>query len=258
MERIDKILSDCGLGTRSDVKKLIRKGLISVGDVVVTDPGAKISPETQTLYYNKEPLHYEQFLYYVLHKPAGVVSAVTDTRERTVMSCLKGVPVKNCSPVGRLDKDTEGLLLITNNGALSHNLLSPKKHIEKSYATLVKGTLPDDAATQFEKGIDIGDDTPTLPAKLLLPDTEDIFMPFSSHYQEVQQEYNESLLTPVLIVLHEGRYHQVKRMIQALGCEVVYLKRLSMGALSLDSQLKPGEFQQLTQKEIESIFTFSL
>ena len=258
MERIDKLLSDCGLGTRSDVKKLIRKGLIRVDDVVVTDPGARISPDTQTIYYNKEPLHYEQFLYYVLHKPAGVVSAVTDANERTVMSYVKGVPVKNCFPVGRLDKDTEGLLLITNNGALSHNLLSPKKHIEKCYAALVKETLPDDAAAQFAQGIAIGDDTPTLPAKLQLPDTEDIFKPFSSYYQEVRQKYNESLLTPVLIVLHEGRYHQVKRMIQALGCEVVYLKRLSMGALTLDSQLKPGEFQQLTQKEIERIFASSL
>ncbi len=171
----------------------------------------------------------------MLNKPAGVVSATRDPKEPTVLDLILDKRRKDLFPVGRLDKDTEGLLLITNDGALSHSLLSPRKHVDKTYYAKVEGLVTEEHVRLFAQGVDLGEEKPALPAVL-----------------EIQEAGETSL---VLVTLREGRYHQVKRMFQALGCEVRYLKRLSMGSLRLDESLKPGEYRKLTEEELENLKT---
>ena len=171
---------------------------------------------------------YQKYFYYMLHKPAGVVTAVRDHHDQTVLDLLVDAPGKDLSPVGRLDKDTEGLLLITNDGALAHRLLSPVKHVPKTYLVHTKKPVTSQMCEKLEAGVEIGDETPTAPAKTkLLSDTD----------------------CGLLLTITEGRFHQVKRMLQAVGNEVVYLKRLSMGALVLDETLSKGSWRALTEEE---------
>ena len=232
MERLDKYLADAGVGTRSEAKNVIRKGRVTVGGAKVTKPETKVSGDEPVCLdgqpLKKAPVH----VYYMLHKPAGVITATEDTREKTVMDLLpSGLPGLTPSrraklfPVGRLDKDTEGLLLVTDDGALAHALLSPAKHVEKEYYAEIEGQLCDDAEERFREGIDIGDEKKTLPAELIrLSDTQ------------------------VRIILHEGRFHQVKRMVEACGARVTYLKRLRMGALVLPDDLDKGEWRAVPQE----------
>lgn len=232
--RLDKFLCDMQLGTRSQVKEAIKKGLVSVNGVSAKSPDWKLDERQDTVTYMGETLIYRQFSYYMLHKPAGVVTATQDRRELTVMDLLHDARGKDLSPVGRLDKDTEGLLLITNDGELAHRLLSPGKHVEKTYYVGCSGILTADTVTLLENGVDIGDDALTQPAKVKLLSQSDC-----SYAME--------------LTITEGRFHQVKRMVQAVGGSVTYLKRLSMGTLSLDVGLPKGSYRPLTDQEISDL-----
>ncbi len=225
--RLDKFLCDQDLGTRSEVKTLLKKGWVTVNGCVQKSPDFKINPETDEVAYRGTVLQYQEFYYYMLHKPAGVITATEDSREKTVMSLLGDAYRKDLFPVGRLDKDTEGLLLITNDGELSHALLSPSKHVPKTYLAEVPGRLNPGQIEALERGVDIGDDKLTAPAKVETVDD-----------------------THIHLTIHEGRYHQVKRMLSAVGSRVLYLKRISFGKLALDASLEKGCYRALTEDEI--------
>ncbi len=226
--RLDKYLTSIGIGSRTQVKELIKKGKIKVNGTKILKPEHHIDESSDSVDFNGLNLEYHKFYYYMLNKPAGVLSAVSDKNCKTVIDLLN-VSVKNgLFPVGRLDKDTEGLLLITNNGELSHNLLSPNKHVDKTYYVELDGDLIEDDVEVFQNGLDIGEKNLTKPAKL-----------------EILGEKNKAYIT-----ITEGKYHQVKRMFKAIGLTVTYLKRISMGSLVLDNTLKPGEYRMLTEEEI--------
>ena len=229
--RLDKFLCDMQLGSRSQVKEIIKKGLVSVNDTLVKSPDFKIDEKKDAVFYMGKELIYQGMYYYMLHKPAGVVTATKDDHEPTVMALLPDANGKDLFPVGRLDKDTEGLLLITNDGELAHNLLSPRKHVTKTYYVECSGMLTTDKIALLENGVDIGDEETTHPAKVKL-------------ITQLDDSYT------IELTITEGRFHQVKRMIQAVGGSVTYLKRLSMGTLSLDPDLHKGSYRTLTEKEL--------
>ena len=230
MMRIDKYLADCGLGTRSEVKKYIKAKQITVNGEVVLKPEQKIDENCDVVCYRGKPISYEKYVYYLLHKPAGCVTAKQDNVHKTVMEFFpEEIRSKDIAPVGRLDLDTEGLLLFTNDGPLTHHLLSPTHHIPKTYYAVLDKEVPESAVELFKNGVDIGDDKLTLPAEL------DIL------------SAKEAELT-----IHEGRFHQVKRMFEAVGCTVTYLKRLSMGSLLL-GDLEKGEYRKLTEEEVQAL-----
>lgn len=233
--RIDKFLTDMNQGSRSQVKDAIRKGKVSVDGQICREADLKLDPNQAKVRVNGALVTYAAVEYYMLHKPQGVVSATEDRVHRTVLDLLGGAGRKDLFPVGRLDIDTEGLLIITNDGGLAHELLSPRKHVDKVYFARVMGRLPADITEQFAKGMQLSDGTPVLPARLLI----------ESSYETDRIPVNEVRLT-----IREGKYHQVKRMFEAVGAEVLYLKRLSMGTLCLDEALKPGQFRPLRQEEI--------
>ena len=234
--RLDKYLADAGRGTRSEVKLLIKYGRVRIGDRVVKKPEEKVDTCKDSVFVDGQPVRYSEFEYYMLNKPAGVVSAVTDKRDKTVVELIDTEKRRDLFPVGRLDKDTEGLLLITNDGELAHNLLSPNRHVEKTYYVECRGTLTADAVALLENGVEIGDETPTRPAKVnVLTQSADFYT--------------------MELTITEGRYHQVKRMVQAVGGSVTYLKRLSMGALSLDENLPKGSYRALTEQEVIGLKT---
>ena len=232
MIRLDKFLCDMGCGTRTEVKNLIRKGAVTVDGSAISKPEYKFDENTASVCLNGKALVYEKYKYYMLNKPAGVVSATKDAVSQTVLELLGSPNCKNLFPVGRLDKDTEGLLLITNDGALAHELLSPKKHVDKTYLVRIDHPLSAGDIKRLEEGVDIGEENLTLPAKVkVLSDLE------------------------ILLTIHEGKFHQVKRMLQAVDNQVMYLKRLSMGTLQLDPELAPGEFRQLGQAQVNTLKT---
>lgn len=228
--RLDKYLADAGIGSRSQVKQYLKKGMISVNDTIVKSGDIKIRPETDIVQYQGQPVLREEFVYYMLNKPAGYVSATEDNTCETVLSLIPDSSHPDLFPVGRLDKDTEGLLLITNDGVLAHQLLSPKKHVDKTYYVEVDTAIPPAASQRFQEGIDIGEKRPTLPARL------DILSPVTAH-----------------ITIQEGKFHQVKRMFHAIGCEVLYLKRIRMGTLELDNALPTGGSRRLTEQELNAL-----
>ena len=230
MIRLDKFLCEMEMGTRSQVKDLIKKGMVTVDGEVIKKAEYKFDESKAKVYVKEKEVAYQKFNYYMLHKPAGVVSATVDNHDRTVMELLKDAPGKDLFPVGRLDKDTEGLLLITNDGELSHNLLSPKKHVDKTYLVETRECITEKMMQELEEGVDIGEDKPTMPAIVKLLEDKKLEL-----------------------TIREGKFHQVKRMLQAVENEVVYLKRLSMGSLVLDDKLGLGEFRCLTNHEIEDL-----
>ena len=225
--RLDKFLCDMEIGTRSEVKTLIRKGLVTVNESICKVPEYKIDPHLDKVTCQGNLCAYEAFYYYMLHKPAGYITATTDNKEATVMDLLGEHNRKDLFPVGRLDKDTEGLLLITNNGALAHKLLSPKKHVPKTYLVSIPEKLYKSQIEALEQGLDIGDDKPTAPSKIKVVDD-----------------------TTIYLTITEGRFHQVKRMLHAVGSEVLYLKRLTFGPLTLDETLPKGAYRKLNEEEI--------
>lgn len=227
--RLDKYLADMGLGTRTEVKKDIKKGRISVNQEIVKSPEYKIDTQTDVVLADGKEIAYEELVYYMLNKPQGVVSATEDRRDKTVLDLIQKKKRKDLFPVGRLDKDTEGLLLITNDGELAHNLLAPKKHVDKKYFVRLKNVLSEENRKKLEEGVDIGEDKLTMPSQV-------------SFLNEEKDQ--------VEIIIREGKFHQIKRMFHAVGNEVVFLKRLSMGSLVLDEKLLPGEYRLLTPEEI--------
>lgn len=218
------------LGTRSEVKIYLKKGFVTVDGVIQKSPDFKINPDTHEISFQGKVLNYQEFYYYMLHKPAGVITATEDNMHETVMSLFGENARKDLFPVGRLDKDTEGLLLITNDGELSHALLSPRKHVPKTYFVEVPEKLDLGQIEALEQGLDIGDDKKTLPAKVEILDD-----------------------THIHLTICEGRYHQVKRMLKAVGSEVLYLKRVSFGTLTLDDTLEKGSYRPLTEEEITAL-----
>ncbi len=226
-KRLDKFLCDLNIGTRSQVKSFIQKGLVTVNDEIIKKPEYKVS-DADSVCYQGQALSGEEYAYYMLHKPAGIISATEDKVQQTVLDYFKDEPCKNLYPVGRLDKDTEGLLLITNDGELGHRLLSPRHHIPKTYyAELLRPVNTEDIRL-LEEGIDIGEKKVTLPAKI------------------------ETVVENTLyITITEGKYHQIKRMFEAVDNKVQYLKRISMGELALDETLPIGQYRRLTHEEIK-------
>lgn len=230
MIRLDKFLAHAGLGTRKEVKQLIRSKRIKVNDQLVRNDDLKIDEHQDRVMLDDELISYEPMIYMMLNKPAGVISATFDEKQATVMDCFdKFIPL-DAFPVGRLDIDTEGLLLITNDGALAHELLAPKKHVDKVYYVKLKEKITDEGIKALEAGIQINDEECCAPASVKqLSDLE------------------------IELTIHEGKFHQVKRMMHAIDNEVLYLKRLRMGSLKLDEALKCGEYRELTKEEINEL-----
>ncbi len=251
MIRLDKFLADAGAGTRSEVKKLLRSGRVIVNGKKVTGPEVKIEPERDEVLLDGKPVVYEKFVWYMVHKDAGCVTAVRDNVHRTVMELLPEEALKRdgLAPVGRLDLDTEGLLLVTDDGETAHRLLSPARHVVKEYFAVTGGEqiLGDEEAACFEKGLDIGDDKPTAPAKLEILD-------WSEEYGKLVPEGDAGRqMSAVLASVREGRYHQIKRMFQAIGQEVLYLKRTKFGPLSLEDGPEKGSSRKLSDAEIAAL-----
>lgn len=230
MIRLDKFLSDMGMGTRKEVKGEIRKGAVSVDGNVIRQPAYKLDEKNMSVTFRGKPCVYEKYGYYMLHKPAGVISATRDRHSASVVDLLGKTGFQGLFPVGRLDKDAEGLLLITNDGMLAHRLLAPTRHVDKTYRVVSRKALSREDIDRLQQGVDIGEKRLTLPARIqTLSDTE------------------------YLITVCEGKYHQIKRMLQAVGNEVISLKRLAMGSLRLDESLLPGQFRPLTAEEISAL-----
>ena len=334
--RLDKLLADSGFGTRNEVKKLLKDGAVTVDGSLVRDGSMKVDKEASAVTCRGENVTFNEYEYYLLYKPAGLISASRDSREKTVVELIKSRKRRDLFPVGRLDRDTEGLLLITNDGQLSHRLLSPGKHVDKVYLALVSGIIPENAVELFSNGIDIGDDALTRSAELrifsspeetgderiiekageltLLSKETDSFSdipdyqseedsqsgedskpeedycseedsqlgedskPEEDYCSEVDSKSGEDCqsegdyrsgtaaqpeadsrkkreqITAVRITLTEGRYHEIKRMFEAVGCQVEYLKRISMGSLTLAKDMKPGDYREMKREAVYDIF----
>ena len=225
--RLDKYLADMQFGTRSEVKKLIRTGKVQLDGKTCKSPEQKLDPEQAQVMVEHRLVQYASYEYFMLNKPKGCVSATEDHRYPTVLDYITDHLRGDLFPVGRLDLDTEGLLLITNDGALAHELLSPAKHIAKTYEAVIDGIVTEEDVKAFAQGINIGEKKPTKPAELVVLKSN-----------------------VIRITIYEGKFHQIKRMFEAVGKQVLELKRLSMGALKLDESLQPGEYRALTDDEI--------
>ena len=231
--RLDKLLTELGTGSRSEVKKYIRLGLVTVNGEVIKKPEQKVDEKNDVVCFRGNQLTYTEYEYYLFHKPAGCVTATEDNLHRTVMDYLTDTTRHDLFPVGRLDLDTEGLLLITNDGALAHELLSPTKHVSKVYFAKIDGNVTEKDVNLFKNGVDIGEEKPTKPALL-----------------EVLHSGN---ISEVRLTITEGKFHQVKRMFEAVGKKVTYLKREAMGPLVLPDDLALGEYRPLTEEELQEL-----
>ena len=306
--RLDKFLADMGVGSRSDLKKAIRKSLVTVNGALEKDPGAQVSAEDRICFDGAE-IRYAEQQYYMLHKPAGVLSASEDRRQTTVVDLIRDAASTDASaanasaadhhaagghddgsivrstedarvrkdlfPVGRLDKDTEGLLIITNDGPLAHQLLVPKHHIDKTYYAIVTGTITEDDQRAFTRGIRYDEKLTALPATLRVLSTGKTVAelrralgftatserllrtrlagPAFIGAEEPADITDDTLVSEVEITIQEGKFHQIKKMVKALPGEkeILYLRRITMGALRLDPALAPGEFRKLSEDEIK-------
>ena len=235
--RLDKYLAQAGLGTRSEVKTYIKKGLVKVNGIIAKKPDIKVNQETDSIEFQNEAISLASYEYYLLNKPAGYVSATKDNTAPTVLSLVKNTR-KDLFPVGRLDKDTEGLLLITNDGVLSHKLLSPKSHVDKTYYAIVEGIVDETDIAIFRQGVTIGDAdlNIAMPARLSIIETD-----------------SDKKLSYINVTIQEGKFHQVKRMFQAVGKQVIYLRRTGFGCLTLPKDLALGEYRKLTEEEIDAL-----
>lgn len=232
MERLDKIISNLGYGSRKDVKSYVKKGLIEVDGVIAKDNGMLVDPEKVSIKVNGEEILYRKFIYLMMNKPHGVISATYDNNEETVIDLLEvDHQVFEPFPIGRLDKDTVGLLLLTNDGELNHRLISPKYHVDKVYYAKINKKVDDKDIEAFKNGITLDDGYKCREAKLEIINADD----------------NGS---EVRITIHEGKFHQVKRMFEAVDKKVVYLKREEFGGLKLDDELEEGEYRELTDDEL--------
>ena len=232
--RIDKILSNVGYGSRAEIKKYCKYGIVFVNGEMVNNPGLQVDPENDEIIFDGEKVNYREFIYIMLNKPGGYISATYDKFDPIVLDLIdSSYLVFEPFPVGRLDKDTEGLLVLTNDGQLSHRVLSPKKHVPKTYYAKVEGKVTNEDILEFEKGVVLDDGYKTMPSKLNILKSDEI--------------------SEIELTINEGKFHQVKRMFESVGKKVVYLKRLSMGNLKLDESLALGEYRELTLDEIKQM-----
>ncbi|QZY53655.1 pseudouridine synthase [Crassaminicella profunda] len=230
-QRLDKVLSNMGYGTRKEIKSIIKKGSVKVDERVVKDSSMHIDPYENHIEIDGVKLVYKEFIYIMMNKPQGVISATFDARVETVVDLLDPTyQIFEPFPVGRLDKDTEGLLILTNDGKLSHGLLSPKKHVPKTYYAHVEGKVDEKDQRIFKEGVVIDDGYKTLPAELNIIKSDEI--------------------SEIELTIYEGKFHQVKRMFQSVGKKVIYLKRIAMGDLKLDEDLALGEYKELTEEDL--------
>ncbi|WHY76513.1 pseudouridine synthase [Neobacillus sp. WH10] len=230
--RIDKMLANLGYGSRKEVKQLLKNGAVKIDDVVVKDAKQHVDIAKQSVTLNGEVIEYREFIYLMMNKPQGVLSATEDSACETVIDLLELEDlVYEPFPVGRLDKDTEGLLLITNDGQLAHRLLSPKKHVPKTYFAVIDGEVTEADIDAFSRGVTLDDGYETKPGELKI--------------------LKSGIRSDIELTITEGKFHQVKRMFQAVGKRVVYLQRISMGPLALDETLELGEYRELTDEEVE-------
>ncbi|GAA3400794.1 pseudouridine synthase [Paenibacillus hodogayensis] len=238
-QRVDKILSNMGFGSRSEIRRLVKQGAVKVGGATIKDFGLQVDPELDVIEVGEERVVFREFVYVMLNKPQGVISATEDSRDRTVVDLLSDEYRHfDAFPVGRLDKDTEGLLLLTNDGKLAHNLLSPRKHVPKTYYAEVEGRVGEEDKDAFRRGVTLDDGYVTMPAELLV-------------LREGSPE--AGVVSKIELTIMEGKFHQVKRMFQAVGKKVVYLKRIAMGSLLLDEHLAAGQYRELTVEELEQL-----
>ncbi len=235
MMRLDKMLAHLNYGSRKEVKAYIRKGFVSVNGEIITDDDFKVNEQTDEIVFIDEKIHYQEMIYLILNKPAGYVSATFDSKEATVLDLIDGYEGRGLFPVGRLDKDTTGLLILTNDGKLAHQWLSPSKHVLKTYEVTFEGTFQEQFISMFEEGITLEDGTVCLPAKLVL----------------LKPQFAQ-------VTISEGKYHQVKRMFEMVGLSVIKLKRISFGGLALPKDLKEGNYRALLPEEIFKISESSL
>ncbi len=235
--RIDKLLANMNLGSRSEIKKYAKQGRITVNSIVEKNTARIIEPDKDVVALDEQIVRYQKYIYLMLNKPQEVVSATEDNMHRTVIDLLSEEhKAYSPFPVGRLDKDTEGLLLITNDGQFSHSLMSPKKHVNKKYFVEVSGSISESDVKKFYDGIVLDDGYKTKPATLM------------------PQEYFENKDTSTCtVIIQEGKYHQIKRMFADIGKKVLFLKRVEIGNLSLDESLKPGEYRELTEQEYQNL-----
>ena len=232
--RVDKLLSNVGVASRAELKKYCKQGLISVNGKVINNPGVQVDSESDDIRFNGEKIVYREFVYIMLNKPDGYISATYDKYDPIVLDLIdQSYLVFEPFPVGRLDKDTEGLLVITNDGQLAHRVLSPKKHVPKTYYAKIQGKVTEEDILAFEKGVILDDGYETMPSQLKILKSDD--------------------MSEIELTIHEGKFHQVKRMFESVGKKVVYLKRLSMGKLKLDESLELGEYRELTEEEVKLI-----
>ena len=234
--RLDKFLVACAVGSRTEVKNFLKAGRVTVNGKKEKSAKLQINEESDEICFDGQKLEYEEFVYYMMNKPQGVISATEDPKHKTVLDLLDDLArSKEVFPVGRLDIDTHGLLLLTNDGKLAHALLSPKRHVDKTYLARINGVMTDADVETFAQGVPLKDFT-CQPAKLELV--------------SVDTEKEESLIR---VTIAEGKFHQVKRMVAYCGKEVVDLQRLTMGILTLDENLKPGEWRRLSKEELEGL-----
>lgn len=234
--RIDKLLANVGYGSRKEVKSLLKSGAVIVNEQVVKDAKAHVHPEVDHVTVHNERVVYREFIYLMMNKPQGLISATEDNFQETVIDILEPEDAAmEPFPVGRLDKDTEGLLLITNDGQLAHQLLSPKKHVPKTYFAVINSEVTESDIEEFSKGVTLDDGYHTKPGELKI--------------------LKSGLTSDIELTIMEGKFHQVKRMFEAVGKRVVYLKRISMGTLKLDEALELGEYRELTDEELEALRT---
>jgi len=228
--RLDKYLGNMGCGSRKELKTMIKKGKATVNGSIEKDPGKHVNPDTDQVTFFGQEVGFKPLVYIMLNKPDGVVSATEDSRDQTVIELIDGYYHYDLFPVGRLDKDTEGLLILSNDGQLAHNILSPKKHVPKTYYAVIDGKVTEADVKAFKKGVTLEDGYETMPAnlKILKSDWE----------------------SEIELVIMEGKFHQVKRMFESVGKTVTYLKRVQMGALILDEDLELGEYRELTDEEL--------
>ncbi|MCF1584960.1 rRNA pseudouridine synthase [Tetragenococcus koreensis] len=233
--RLDKYLADMDFGSRKEVKQLIKNKQVAVNSEIVTSDKFQVKEQEDSVTLEGDEVVYQKYFYYLLNKPAGVITATVDDFEATVLDIFSDQDFRSdLFPVGRLDKDTEGLLVITNDGALSHRLLSPKRHVEKEYLATVDGIMTSADIGLFSNGLKIDGGEVCLPAKL-----------------KIDQVDEANNVSTIRLALHEGKFHQVKRMVHAVGKEVMYLKRIRMGHLYLDEQLDLGSYRELTEDEVK-------
>ncbi|MCJ0362926.1 rRNA pseudouridine synthase [Clostridioides difficile] len=233
-QRIDKILSNLGYGSRSEIKKYCKQGSVVVNGSEVSNPGTQVDTENDEILFNGEEVIYREYIYLMMNKPDGYISATTDKYDPTVLDLIDlSYLAFEPFPVGRLDKDTEGLLVLTNDGKLSHRVLSPKKHVPKTYYAKIDGVVTEEDVEAFLEGVVLDDGYKTMPSQLNILKSDD--------ESEIE------------LTIHEGKFHQVKRMFESVGKKVVYLKRLSMGNLKLDESLELGDYRELTDEEVKLI-----